>query len=32
MTLSYSAVQGPPLHPNCRCDTIATLDPRLFEE
>ena len=32
MRLDYSPVQGPPLHPNCRCDTTAALDPRLFEE
>jgi hypothetical protein len=32
MTLSYRSVKAPPLHPNCRCDTIAALDPRLFEE
>jgi hypothetical protein len=32
MTLSYRSVKAPPLHPNCRCDTTAALDPRLFEE
>ena len=32
MTLSYRSVNAPPLHPNCRCDTTAALDPRLFEE
>ena len=32
MDLSYRSVDGPPLHPNCRCDMTAALDPRLFEE
>lgn len=32
MDLDYRSTDGPPLHPNCRCDIIAALDPRLFEE
>ncbi len=31
MKLDYRNTDGPPLHPNCRCDIIAALDPRLFE-
>ena len=28
MTLDYSDVDGPPLHPNCRC----SLQPRLVDD
>ena len=31
MRLTYRNVDGPPLHPNCRCDTIATIDPQVLE-
>jgi len=27
MKLTYRNVDGPPLHPNCRCDTIAVTQP-----
>ena len=31
MTLDYEDVQGPPLHPNCRCSMQPVLDPMFSE-